>query len=111
VGYAFDRALLLYVTGGVAFVNLNTSDLFAGAGGTNIVTTSSDKTVTGWTVGGGAEYAIWQNWSVKAEYLYAGFGTVSSTTNSFSGFPASNITFSHRLSEQIARAGLNYQFH
>ena len=29
---------------------------------------------TGWTIGGGGEYAIDTGWSIKAEYLYAYFG-------------------------------------
>lgn len=65
LGYAFDRALF-YATGGVAFVGI-TNDYNGSA---------SDATHTrvGYTVGGGVEYAIDHNWSVRAEYRYTDFG-------------------------------------
>jgi outer membrane immunogenic protein len=40
--------------------------VFTGAGSENRL---------GWTVGTGIEWAIWNNWSVKAEYDYLDFGT------------------------------------
>jgi opacity protein-like surface antigen len=35
----------------------------------------ASETRTGWTVGGGIEWAFWSNWSAKAEYDYYDFGT------------------------------------
>jgi outer membrane immunogenic protein len=61
-GLAIDRALL-YVTGGLAWAH-NEINL------TGIVVGSDDRTHTGWTVGGGLEYAFAGNWSAKIEYLY-----------------------------------------
>ena len=58
-GYAFDR-FLIYGTGGAAFGNIQAN--FS----THPITTS---TSTGWTAGGGVEYALGLNWSAKAEYL------------------------------------------
>ena len=29
----------------------------------------------GWTAGAGVEWALWDDWSVKLEYDYYGFGT------------------------------------
>jgi opacity protein-like surface antigen len=29
---------------------------------------------TGWTAGGGVEWALWNNWSLKTEYLYLSLG-------------------------------------
>jgi outer membrane immunogenic protein len=40
--------------------------------GTSI--TSADKTLWGWTVGTGVEYALTENWSAKLEYNYLDFG-------------------------------------
>ena len=37
------------------------------------------ETRFGWTAGAGVEWALWNNWSVKLEYDYYGFGTRSVT--------------------------------
>ena len=73
LGVALDRALI-YATGGVAFggfntdVSLSAPPFFASA--------SRSNTRVGWTVGGGIEYAITNNWSIRAEYRYSDFGTI-----------------------------------
>ena len=65
VGYAFDRTLL-YVTGGVAVTELKYNAVFSDVFG-NGVTGSVSKTVVGWTVGGGIEYAFAKNvWSAPS---------------------------------------------
>src|SRR5262249_18396498 len=60
-----------YVTGGAGFTDIDNRD--AGP----VVTTSIKSNVTGWTVGGGAEWMLPSapRWSVKAEYLYVDFGS------------------------------------
>jgi len=91
LGYAgFDR-FLPYVTGGVAFGDVKTS--VAGFG-------DSSKTRTGWTLGGGVEYAIAGPWTAKVEYLYVDLG--SGDDSAF----GSNRDFKTSL----VRAGLNYRF-
>jgi outer membrane immunogenic protein len=111
VAFAGNRALA-YVTGGVAFARLNTNDAYNAIGSTALGSVSSGFDRTGWTVGGGMEYAITRNWSVKGEYLYADLGTVSTAAQIFPA-PVSATTFfnyNHRYTENIARAGLNYKF-
>jgi len=79
IGYAFNK-LFVYGTGGLAF--LKETDSRAQYAATNVTNsqtayefTESDSAVhIGGTVGGGAEYAIDGHWSLKADYLYAGFG-------------------------------------
>jgi len=39
----------------------------------------ASQTRTGWTVGGGVEWAFWNNWSAKLEYDFYDFGTRSVT--------------------------------
>ena len=56
------------------------------------------KTRIGWTLGAGLEYAMWSNWSVKLEYLYADLGKAS--------FGGTDVEFK----TSIVRAGLNYRF-
>ncbi|MEM9965530.1 MAG: TonB-dependent receptor [Asticcacaulis sp.] len=83
LGYGFDRTLV-YATGGLALVTETQSrtqyrSLFirtfdAGDATTPWFTETRKATRTGWTLGGGAEYALSDRWSFKGEYLYADFG-------------------------------------
>jgi outer membrane immunogenic protein len=76
-GVAFDRALI-YATGGFAFAD----------------------DATGWTVGGGLEYAFTNNLSAKVEGLYV---NLDQDDNSIFGID-SDAEFG------VVRAGLNYRF-
>jgi len=100
---------LLYVTGGVAFVNIE--DTFGGVssinGATFVAPTTSSSTRTGWTLGGGVETKLSRNWSVKSEYLYIDAGSTSFASNPF-GASGRATTFDHRF--HIIKSGLNYQF-
>ena len=72
LGIAVDRALF-YATGGVAFGSLGNTY-------TNVTTGFSDSisnTRVGYTAGGGVEYAFTNNWSMRAEYRYTDFGSVT----------------------------------
>jgi outer membrane immunogenic protein len=102
IGYAFDR-VLLYAKGGGAFTR-DKLDATDGIGGT----ATGRFSRTGWMAGGGVEVAIWQNWSVKAEYDYLRFGQVNevlTTTGTLTVSPAVV-----RLDMQLALIGLNYRF-
>ena len=69
---------------------------------------------TGWTLGGGGEFALNRSWTIKAEYLYVDLGKVTSTTSLFTPAGAalanSKIGYSADLNLHIARVGLNYRF-
>ena len=104
VGYAFDRALL-YVTGGLAYGHVN-----------NYVKDNNDagywngsKWRAGYTLGAGLEYAITNNWSVKAEGLYYDLGrrtlTFVDPASTTSIYPAR-----FKTTGVIARLGVNYKF-
>jgi outer membrane immunogenic protein len=76
---------------------------------------SSSKIATGGTWGGGLEYAFWQKWTLKAEYLYVSLASNSVTEIALNSgctcAPASfNANFS-RTNFNVVRVGLNYQFH
>lgn len=95
LGYAFDR-LMVYGTGGFAYTKTELS-LTNG-----IATISDSKWSSGWTAGGGVEWAAWDRWSVKGEYLYVRSGDIDLT---LAGVPVSgNYNF------HVARLGLNYRF-
>ena len=108
VGWAFDRALI-YATGGVAFTDFinafnDTTGFFTGTPG---LTTSVSTTRVGWTVGGGLEYAVTNNWSVRAEYRYSDWGHAAllllNTTNAV-------VTAHHHLTENQVQVGFSYKF-
>ncbi|ESZ64659.1 MULTISPECIES: outer membrane protein [unclassified Mesorhizobium] len=65
VGYAFDQ-FLPYVTAGLAVGNVKIDE--------HVFNETETKLQTGYAVGGGAEYAFNNNWTVRAEYLYVDLG-------------------------------------
>jgi outer membrane immunogenic protein len=109
VGIAFDRGLV-YVTGGLAvadrkFSNVLTFDVPV----LDINAGSVSKTVVGWAAGGGIEYMITPNWSIRGEYLHIDLGDVSyASTNNLN--PQVTANHFERLRVDIARAAINYKF-
>jgi outer membrane immunogenic protein len=95
LGYAADR-FMPFVTGGAAFGDIRASTPgFASASSTN----------AGWTLGGGIEGAITQNWTAKVEYLYVDLGNFNCGLNCGVGV-TNNVSFK----TNILRAGINYKF-
>ncbi len=116
IGYAVNN-WLFFATGGLAVTNVKASWSFTETFYPSAEpTVSTNKTKTGWVVGGGVEAGLWSNWSAKVEYLYADFGSVSGNgliTTGAAGVVAAavNNPFSHSLAlkTQIVRFGLNYK--
>jgi outer membrane immunogenic protein len=107
---------LLYVTGGLAYGQVDTEATFSATsafvGGPVIASVSaasnSSTTRVGWVIGAGAEWAISGPWSAKLEYLYMDLGTVNT---SFAGpAPFTLMTTSSRITDNIVRVGVNYRF-
>jgi outer membrane immunogenic protein len=109
-GYALDRSLL-YVTGGLAVTRASFNSSFADDF-RDTEATSLSKVMTGWAVGGGWEYLVSANWSVKAEYLYADFGSLRTEGqfNRDAFIQPTTATHSVNLRTNIARVGVNYKF-
>ena len=107
-GYLVTPNVLAYATGGMAWAKF---DYAANASGfLYSATTSLSDTQAGYAVGGGLEWAITNNWLLKAEYLYYRFNnapnvvvTAIGSANP-SGFSWSGTNVS------VARAGLSYKF-
>lgn len=95
LGYAGFNNFLPYITGGAAFGGLKATRTPGG---------EASKTKVGWTAGLGLEYALWTNWSVKAEYLYADLGKFDCGITC--GATSDNVSFK----ANIIRAGVNYRF-
>ena len=115
LGLAFDN-WLLYVTGGMAVTNVETRFHFTDTFATANASGSDSDTKVGWTLGGGVEFGITRNWSVRAEYLYVDFGTVSFNSHNLTAFtpsiafPANQFKHSADLQTHIARAAVNFRF-
>ena len=120
-GFLPSDQWLLYVTGGLAFgeiestgtINTTTTTAFLPAGpvvATTVASASASANTTraGWTVGAGAEWVISGPWTAKVEYLYVDLGNVS---NSFAGLGAfAPLGTSSHVTDNIARIGVNYRF-
>ncbi len=115
-GYAFGR-FMPYITGGLIWsdnkhsLGCDQSVAPGGSngcgGGANEFDTSSSDIEFGWVAGIGAEYAFADNWTFKAEYLYAdiGSGKVSLVDPSY---PNIQRDFDGHMN--LVRAGINYKF-
>ncbi len=102
LGVAVDRALF-YATGGVALGDIHNSyvNTFNGA------VDSLSKTKVGYTVGGGVEYSITNNISLRAEYRFTDFGT---TNNVLANSTNGGVNVRHRETDNRVQAGLSYRF-
>jgi outer membrane immunogenic protein len=72
IGWLITPQSLLYATGGFAFGNFTTPYHEADRGDTVELLGGSR---TGWTVGGGLEYALDRDWNTRIEYRYTDWGT------------------------------------
>jgi outer membrane immunogenic protein len=135
LGYSTGPSLF-YVTGGFAYGDVERSGNVVGTTTCSVCNISrvigipsnsnsfagaySARTLkTGWTLGAGLESKIWDNWSVKAEYLYVDLGSntdVYTTVFTKGGLGATVGTVAAVRTEtstnrdHIFRVGLNYHF-
>lgn len=126
-GFAFGNRLFLYGTVGVGLTNFNYQEVFTDTFASATENGGAHVDKAGYVVGGGAEIAVSRHWSMKGEFLYANFGTLTNTdanlTSAFvdgvglpSGFPGTTswpqnpFTHSATLTEKIGRFGVNFWF-
>jgi len=93
VGYAFNNWLVYGKVGGAWAHGSGTAT--TAINGMQVGSISVDETVSGWMLGVGAEYALWDNWTAKIEYNMMDFG---------SGGPFADNKFN------VIKAGINYRF-
>jgi outer membrane immunogenic protein len=133
LGYLPSENLLTFVTGGLAYgrvertANINTLGpaavgLSQGPGfswncivGSTCFTGSSTNTALGWTIGGGLEYALRSNLTIKAEYLYVSLPSQSVTMMATAVLnpgldTPSTFNVGGRTDFNVARVGVNYRF-
>ena len=93
-GYMFGRTLV-FATAGVASGNIQTNGL-TGA--------STSATKTGYALGGGGEFDLGQDWSLRTEYLHIDLGNFECGTICGTG------STRFRASSEIVRIGVVYRF-
>jgi outer membrane immunogenic protein len=120
LGYVWGPGFL-YATGGAAWANIdyraNTTEGLDPCGGYGCsLPANFNATRSGWTVGGGYEWAVMSNWSLRGEYLYYNFGGASAAARTLSAgigatCPACLTTYQWGdLSIHAVRLGLNYRW-
>jgi outer membrane immunogenic protein len=110
--------ILLYATGGLAYGEVRTTTTGSNLGVSNCnglgfavycASGSTSGISTGWTIGGGLEYALARQWTVKAEYLYLNLGKRSATFADLD-VPGGALTASTDFKAQLVRVGVDYHF-
>ena len=103
LGYAWDR-VMVYGTGGLAW---GTNEIgFGVTSGPWAAGISQSNTHIGWTVGGGVEWALVDNWTAKVEYLYLKLDNETY----FSNTVGNGLGFNADLDVHTVKVGLNYRF-
>ena len=108
---------LFYAKGGGAWMRVDyTQGVLLGGGGLESVQTISDHR-TGFTVGGGIEYAMTENLSARIEYDFLDFGTKAYSFNSLSAgaggpplTPVGAMPVSIKAFTNLFTVGLNYRY-
>jgi outer membrane immunogenic protein len=116
LGYTMTPRWLVYATGGLAVgelksttgVQFGTDQFFLPGFG---VAGSQTTTRVGWTIGAGTEWALTSTWSIKAEYLFLDFGSITYaspcvTCAVFAGAWQTRV----RADESVFRLGVDYKF-
>lgn len=111
LGYSWDR-WMVFAAGGLASGRVKSSYFLQPAGVGFDYVGSDSKTRYGWTIGGGLEYALTDNWFLRGEYLYIDLGSrdyFSAISTSTPGNPSFwNTDIDTRA--HIVRAALSYRF-
>jgi outer membrane immunogenic protein len=122
IGLLVQPNVLFFATAGLAITKIQVSNFFRddapeqGVGGS-----TKNAVKAALTFGGGAEWGLSKNWSVKVEYLYFDFGSASTSglitcgpggtvICTFFNVTPSPYSTSVDLSSHVARAGVSYRF-
>lgn len=117
-GFALQNSVLLFTTAGLAIGDVATQGSITELNVNGNWTGSSTVVKTGGVIGGGAEWAFYNHWTAKVEYLWYDLGRVSHPLNfprgvvgaAASGFFATVGDTASLVSGSIVRLGLNYKF-
>jgi outer membrane immunogenic protein len=103
---------LFYGTGGLAYGRVGYGLNFAFPATADFHTIGLSNTETGWTAGGGIEWAFAPNWSIKAEYLFIDLGdtTIVTAPSGRAANLATTLTSNFSNQYQLVRLGVNWKF-
>jgi outer membrane immunogenic protein len=102
-GFALGPTLIYAKGGWAAFDGQDTFN----TGSTQFRSSTSTGMFNGWTGGGGLEYAMSPEWTIKAEYLHFDFG---SQTFDVLSTMAGTFPFTEKLTADTVKLGINYRF-
>ena len=112
VGILAGPSVLLYATGGAAWLNVDTGASCLGNAinaswcvATRSQTNSSTR--FGWTVGAGVEWMFAPNWIARGEYRFSDYGSFDTT---FFGGTVDQVSTSIDLQTHTAYFGISYLF-
>jgi outer membrane immunogenic protein len=110
IGWVFgDGRWMVYGTGGLALSDVKQTLNYADTlNPPHTASFSKSETEAGWVAGLGGGYAISNNWSIKAEWLYTDLGTISATALTPNGYAVINSSGKSRAN--IVRVGVDYRF-
>jgi outer membrane immunogenic protein len=107
IGLPFG-GLLIYGTGGLAFANVSMNTTVT-VGTEGALTGATEETKVGWTLGGGAEYAVTDCVTIKAEALYFDLGSIALNASN-PQFAKVTMDVNQHIAGTIARAGISYRY-
>ena len=112
-GYAVDH-WLLYGKAGGGWVGNNNWTITNVTTGVSLTcgnfTNNCGNNTGGWLVGAGYEYAFTNNWTVKLEYDYLGFGNRTVVIPATAPLLAGDTFTSNNRNVQMVKVGVNYLF-
>jgi outer membrane immunogenic protein len=108
VGWAINNNMLFYGQGGGAWAR--NSDALFGPGPPPFLSESATWTASGWTIGFGAEIAVWSGWSVFGEFNYMDFGTKTNQFNAAPGLVPVGEHIQIRQTVTTFLVGANWRF-
>jgi outer membrane immunogenic protein len=106
IGFTPADRWLVYATGGLAYGEVSTTETLNVNGANTFM--SSTALRLGWTAGAGIEAVIANSWTVKFEYLYIDFGSVTDTLTGIA--PITPVATHSHVTDNIVRIGFNYGF-
>jgi outer membrane immunogenic protein len=114
LGFVVDERALLYLTGGPSWINAEIDSNLCSVMREDTkanVSCGDSSTEFGWQLGAGAEYAITDHLSVKAEYLHGWYGDADLDLVKLSqGGEHAKYYLKQDLQTNVVRAGIAYHF-